>query len=183
MSAEDSTPPIVSETVAELLSTVRDLQRDEDQRGSSLNARGSGLTGFVGLILSIAAAAVAATGTSAGAGLHHGVRVLTGTLVAAALVILAIAVVVVVARVLSPTQGWSIAMNELERYPTWEFISQETVMVQGRLMRGFLAALERDRARNAMKAKWLRRSYWLVCVGLGLVASAGVASTLDRYVV
>jgi hypothetical protein len=43
-------------------------------------------------------------------------------------------------------------------------------MVQGRLMRGFLAALERDRARNAMKAKWLRRSYWLVCVGLGLVS-------------
>jgi hypothetical protein len=95
---------------------------------------------------------------------------LTGTLVAAALVVLAIAVVVVVARVLSPTQGWSIAINELERYPTWEFISQETVMVQGRLMRGFLAALERDRARNAMKAKWLRRSYWLVCVGLGLVS-------------
>jgi hypothetical protein len=73
-------------------------------------------------------------------------------------------------------------MNEAERYPTWEFISQESVMVQGRLMRGFLAAVARDRERNAMKAKWLRRSYWLVCLGLGLVASAGIAATIDRYV-
>jgi hypothetical protein len=56
-------------------------------------------------------------------------------------------------------------------------------MIQGHVMRGLVDALERDRERNAMKAKWLARSYWLVCLGLALVASAGIISTLDRYVI
>jgi hypothetical protein len=175
-------PVIVAETVTELLSTVRGLLKDEGDTEASLNARASGLTGFVGLILSLAAAAGATTGKDAGLGLHHGVRVLTGILVAGALVALAAAVVLVVARVLLPKQTVVIAANEATEYPTWEFISQEHVMIQGRLMRGFLASLERDRERNALKAKWLSRSYVLVCTGLLLVACAGVAGTLDRYV-
>jgi hypothetical protein len=183
MSAEQEAPKIDPETVAELLSTVRGLQQDESERASSLNTRASGLTGFVGLILSIAAAAVAATGKGAGAGLHHDVRVLTGTLVVGALFVLALTIVVVVAKVLVPTPGWSLGMSEVRQYPNWEFITQDRVMIQGHGMRGLVDALERDRERNAMKAKWLARSYWLVCLGLALVASAGIISTLDRYVI
>jgi hypothetical protein len=182
MSPEQEAPKIDPETVAELLSTVRDLQRDESERASSLNTRASGLTGFVGLILSIAAAAVAATGKSAGVGLDHWARVFTGLFVAIALVLLVLAIVVVVAKVLVPTPGWSLAIGEVQRYPTWDFIAQECVMIQGRVMQGFVVALRRDRARNAAKATWLARSYWLVCVGLALVGSAGVLSTIDRYV-
>jgi hypothetical protein len=174
--------PVIEETVTELLSTVRGLLKDEGDREASLNARASGLTGFVGLILSLAAAAGAATGKDAGVGLHHGVRVLTGALVAGALVVLAAAVVLVVVKVLLPKQSSVIATTEATRYPTWEFISQEHVMVQGRLMRGFVGSLEHDRERNALKAEWLSRSYVLVCTGLVLVACAGVAGTLDRYV-
>lgn len=174
--------PIIEATVTELLSTVQGLLKDEEDRATSLNARASGLTGFVGIILSLAAAAGAATGKDAGAGLHHGVRVLTGVLVASALVMLALAVVLVVARVLLPTPSFTIATDEATRYPTWEFISQEHVMIQGRLMRGSVITLTRDRERNALKAKWLRRSSVLVCTGLLFVASAGVAGTLDRYV-
>jgi hypothetical protein len=179
---ESEKPNINRETVAELLATVRALQKDEGERASSLNARASGLTGFVGLILSIAAAAVAATGDSAEAGLNREVRILTGSFVVAALVLLVLAIVVVVARVLVPTPGWSIAVAEVKRYPTWEFIAEDPVMIRGRLLKGSAEALDRDRARNAMKAKWLGRSYWLVCIGLAFVAMAGIVSTLDRYV-
>jgi hypothetical protein len=171
------------ETVAELLTTVRWLQSDERERASGLNTRASGLTGFVGLILSIAAAAVAATGKGAGAGLHHDVRVVTGALVVAALFVLALTIVVVVAKVLVPTPGWSLAISEVRRFPNWEFIAQDRVKVQGHVMRGLVLALDGDRERNAVKAKWLARSYWLVCLGLALVASAGIISTLDRYVI
>jgi hypothetical protein len=175
-------PEIIEETVTELLSTVRGLLEKEGDREASLNTRASGLTGFVGLILSLAAAAGAATGKDAGAGLHHGVRVLSGILVAIALVALAAAVVLVVAKVLLPKQTVVIATKEATRYANPEFISQARVMIQGRLMRGFLVSLELDRKRNDLKAKWLSRSYVLVCTGLLLVACAGVAGTLDRYV-
>jgi len=177
-----STPEINEATVSELLSTVRGLLKDEGDREASLNTRASGLTGFVGLILSLAAAAGAGLGKDAGAGLDHGVRVLSGILVAGALVTLAAAVVLVVAKVLLPKRGVVIATSEAVRYPTWEFISQEHVMIQGRLMSGLLNSLEVDRRRNALKAMWLSRTYTLVCIGLLLVASAGVAGTLDRYV-
>jgi hypothetical protein len=175
-------PQIIEATVMELLSTVRGLLKDEGDREASLNTRASALTGFVGLILSLAAAAGAGIGKDAGAGLHHGVRVLNGVLVAGALVALAAAVVCVVAKVLLPKRSVVIATSEAARFPNWEFISEDQVMIQGRLMRGFLESLELDRERNALKAKWLSRSYILVCTGLLLVAGAGLAGTLDRYV-
>jgi hypothetical protein len=96
--------------------------------------------------------------------------------------VLAVAVVLVVAKVLPPKPTFAIATDEATQYPTWEFIAREHVMVQGHLMNGLVISLARDRERNASKAKWLRRTYVLVCTGLLLVACAGVAGTLDRYV-
>jgi hypothetical protein len=173
---------IVDGTVEELLKAVQGLLKDESDRATSLNARASGLTGFIGIILSVAAAAVAALGADAGAGLHEWVRIGVGILIALALGTLVAAVIAVVAKVLLPTEGFTIATSEVEAYPTWDFISRERVMVQGHLMRGYVKALERDRARHASKATWLGRGYKLVCVGLVLVAIAGTAATLDRYV-
>jgi hypothetical protein len=179
----DLSKPIEEETVSELLSAIRGLLSDEEARAASLNGRAAGLTGFVGIILSLAAAAGASVGKSAGAGLHHGVQVLTGLLVAGALVVLALAVVFVVAKVLLPTPGITIATAEIKRYPYMEFVTRERVSVLGHLMNGSVLSLESERERNASKAKWLRRSYVLVCAGLLLVAFAGIAGTLDRYVV
>lgn len=184
--SETATTPIqgwnvVNDTVDELLTVVREFLKDEEQRAASLNARGSGLTGFVGVILSIAAA-VGAVGGGSGSTLHHTTRVVVGILVAVALVLLIAAVIAVVVNVLRPTEGFTVHMDEINRYPTFGYISRERVSIQGDLMKGYITALVRDRERNDSKAKWLGRSYALVCVGLLLVALAGTAATLDRYV-
>jgi len=49
-------------------------------------------------------------------------------------------------------------------------------------MRGYIKALGRERERNLGKAKWLRRGYLVVLLGLCLVALAATVATLDRYV-
>jgi hypothetical protein len=174
--------PINESAVEELLGAVRGMLSEESDRANSLNSRAAGLTGFVGVILSIAAATGAALGKSTGTGLHHGVRVLVGWLVASALVALVVAVIAVVAKVLLPTDGVTIKTDEVKKFPRWDFIEQKPVMVQGYLMRGYIRTLERDRERHASKAKWLGRSYKIVCLGLVLVAMAGTAATIDRYV-
>jgi uncharacterized membrane protein len=169
-------------TVTVLLGAVRDMLKDESARAASLNGRAAGLTGFVGIILSIAAATGAAVGKGATTGLHHGVRVLVGVLVGLALLALVSAVVAVVSKVLLPSDGYAITVSEVKTFPTWEFIRQEPVMVEGYLLKGAITSLVRDRDRHAGKAKWLGRSYKMVCLGLILVAIAGTAATLDRYV-
>jgi hypothetical protein len=173
---------IVPESVEELRNAVRDLVKDEDARAQSLNTRASGLTGFVGLILSVAAAAGAIGGGGTTAGLHHWPRVVVGVSVAAALLALIAAVFVAVVKVLLPSPGITISMEEVERYPLPESVSQDKVMIQGRLMWGFVDALRRERRRNESKAHWLKLSYIAVCVGLGFVSLAGTTAIVDRYV-
>jgi hypothetical protein len=170
------------ETVAELRDAVRDLLGQEDARSQSLNVRGSGLTGFVGVILSVAAAAGAVGISGQQDKLHSCVALAVGLLVASALVALAASVVFVVVKVLIPSPGITIATEEIERYPYPEFITQSPAMIQGYLMRGLIDALNRERERNEEKARWLKTSYLLVCLGLVLVAAAGASSTIDRYV-
>ena len=173
---------IVPESVEELRNAVRDLVKDEDARAQSLNARASGLTGFVGLILSVAATAGAVGGRGTTNGLHHWSRVVVGVSVAAALLALVVAVFVAVVKVLLPRPGIAISMEEVERYPLPESVSQDKVVIQGQLMWGFVDTLKRERQLNESKARWLKLSYVVVCVGLGLVSVAGTTAIVDRYV-
>lgn len=173
---------IVDATVEELLSAVRGLLEDESDRATSLNSRASALTGFIGVILSIAVATGVALGRDSGAALHHWVRVTIGILIVLALALLLGAVIAVVAKVLIPTEGFTIARSEVTRYPNWEFVSRDHVMIQGHLMKAYVKALERDRERHASKAMWLGRGYKLVCAALILLTLAGAAATIDRYV-
>lgn len=173
---------IVPESVEELRNAVRDLLKDEDARAQSFNARALGLTGFVGLILSVAAAAGAVGGRGTTDGLHHWPRVVVGVSVAAALLALVVAVFVAVVKVLLPRPGIAISMEEVERYPLRESVSQDKVMIQGRLMWGFVDALKRERQLNESKARWLKLSYVVVCVGLGLVSVAGTTAIVGGYV-
>ena len=179
---KDQGANIVPESVEELRNAVRDLVKDEDARAQSLNGRASGLTGFVGLILSVAAAAGAVGGRGTAAGLHHWPRIVVGVSVAAALLALVAAVFASVVKVLLPSPGVTISIKEVERYPFPEFISQDKVMIQGRLMWGFVDALKRERERNESKARWLKLSYIVVCIGLGFVSLAGATAIVDRYV-
>jgi MFS family permease len=174
---------IVDETVAELLSAVRDLVKEENDRANSLNGRASALTGFVGVILSIAAAGGAAVGGSATKTLDHWASLVVGALVFLALLLLVAAVVAVVWKVLLPTPGFTIKTAEVKGWPAPPFIGESLVMTQGYLLRGYVKTLERDRKRHASKATWLGRSYKLVCAGIIVVALAGMTASLDRYVI
>jgi hypothetical protein len=173
---------IVPESVEELRNAVRDLLKDEDARAESLNGRASGLTGFVGLILSVAAAAGAVGGTGTTSGLHHWSRIVVGGSVAAALLALVTAVFVSVVKVLLPNPGTTISTREVERYPLPQSVCEAKIMIQGRLMRGFVEALRREREQNDTKERWLKLSYIVVCVGLGLVSLAGTTAIVDGYV-
>lgn len=180
----ETTPPlIVDETVAELLSAVQALVKEESDRANSLNGRASGLTGFVGVILSIAAAAGAAIGGSTTQNLDHWARIVVGVLVVLALLALVAAVVAVVWKVLLPTQGFTIKTSEVKGWPAPPFIGEPLVMTQGYLLRGYVKTLERDRERHAAKAKWLGRSYKFLCAGIVIVALAAMTASLDRYVI
>src|SRR5438105_12266235 len=150
---KDQGANIVPESVEELRNAVRDLVKDEDARAQSLNGRASGLTGFVGLILSVAAAAGAVGGRGTAAGLHHWPRIVVGVSVAAALLALVAAVFASVVKVLLPSPGVTISIKEVERYPFPEFISQDKVMIQGRLMWGFVDALKRERQPTESKPR------------------------------
>lgn len=173
---------IVPATVAELRDGLRGLLDDEDARANSLNARGSALTGFVGVVLSVAAATVVSVGSGGATELRHGVKVGVGVVVAVAFVALLLALVCLVVWVLLPRPGKTIGTDDTDQWGTWHYVSQETVKITGYLLNGYSKALRTERVKNGRKAKWLRRSYVLVLVGLGLIALAGAAATLDRYV-
>lgn len=133
------------------------------------------------MILSVAAAAGAIGGPDhPGADRHLAIS--AAVAVALALLALLGAVVVVVARVVLPSPGVRIATSEVEHYPTFAFVSQPRVMIQGRLLRLYVEALARERERNEEKARWLRVGYLAAALGVGLVAVAGAAVTIDRHI-
>jgi FtsH-binding integral membrane protein len=172
-----SSPQINRETVKSLLENVRELLKDEESRASSLTARGSGVIGFAGIILSLTAAVAARTGHS----LHGTVRDVVTATSATAFVFLALSIVVAVRGVLLPTSSSTIAMTDIEKYPTWAVIVQEPVMVEGEIMRGLIRALARERFQNQHKARWLRGAYTLLALGLGAVTAVGVTLAVTGH--
>lgn len=173
MAAEPPTPR--EDTVDALLETVRELLRAEDARATSLTSRGSGLAGFLGLIISLSAT-VGQRAVSASLG--AGWKAATIGLFALALIVLIAAVIVVVLRVLLPKSYRNLAMSEVSRYPLPEFVYADKVMVQGRTMRGQIDALATERDRNDAKARGLRCAYVLLIVGLGLAAADAIILAL-----
>ncbi len=164
------------ETVHALLETVRELLRAEETRATSLNTRGSGLAGFIGIIVSL-------SGTVGrdvlAAGLAMEARIVAVALFVAALGVLITSVIVVVLRVLAPQSYRNIAMAEVSRYALPEFVNQDKVMVEGRTMRGLIDALASERDRNDRKARALRCAYILLVVGLFLIAGDAVILARD----
>jgi hypothetical protein len=118
---------INDQTVSVLLDSVRSLLSEEEDRANSLSVRAGGITGFAGIILTL-------TGVAAKSGhtLEGSLRGAVAAMSVGALVFLALAVVVAVFGVLVPSSAVSISTAELERFPTWAFITQPPAMVQGK---------------------------------------------------
>lgn len=172
---------IASETLPELRDTLRELLKAEDGRADSFHARGSALTGFVGIVLSVATAAGLAFGQ--GPSLHWAVsKVAVAVLMASGLLTLFLVVVVVVVKVLRPEPGETIGIRDTDEYNEPKFTSLQPRQFHRYLIDAYGQGLKSERERNNGKAMWLTRSYYLVTVGLACLALAGVTATLDRYV-
>jgi hypothetical protein len=165
------------ETVEVLLQTVKDFLADEDSRAQSLNARATGLAGFVGLIVSLAAV----VGRADSAEFSRRLQLTLGVLLIAALVLLLGAVLTAVLFVLLPKGYQVIASEEVDQYPTYRFVSEDTVMAQGRLMTGLVKTLAIERQRNSVKATALKLSYFLVGLGITCIAAGGLILAVHEF--
>jgi len=142
----------------------------EDDREQSFNTRAGALAGFNGLTVSVSGALGANVFRPDLATPWKWTAV---SLLAATLVALVSSVFFVVFGVLMPRESVGFSLTEVERYPTWAFISQERVQMQGRILHGLIEMLVRDRARNTRKASHLRRGYLALGVAVVLLAALG----------
>jgi hypothetical protein len=164
------------DTVDALLDAVRAFLAEEDGREQSFNTRAGGLAGFVGIIVTLATAAGRIALDQDPSCLA---TVLGATAFAVAMGGLVVSLVIAVTKVLVPQEGAAIAMETIENYPNWMYVSQEKVMVQGELLQGLISALAKDRQRNSSKAKWLRRAYKALLVGIAALAAFGAILAID----
>jgi hypothetical protein len=166
---------INEDTVEALLDEVHDLLEAEDKRAQSLNARGSGLAAFVGLIVSL----VGLVGRAPTTDLTQWVRLTLVILLLAAVVLLLSSFGAVLA-VLLPSTGLTMRFEEVKKYPTWQYITQEKVLAHGRRMRGLIKSLARERDRNESKARWLKIGYLLLGAGLLCIGASGLILVIDQ---
>ena len=172
------------ETLRTLRDAARELLSDEDRRSDSLTARGTALTGFVGVVLSLSAAVVGTLGLATSeARLDRWATAVVGGLLTSALVSLMAAVGIVVWTVIRPFPGTTISLGDTERWTQPEFTQLEAVVVYAYLTNGYRQALRSERHRNNRKARWLTRAYLIVSLGLAFVAVSAALAIVDRYVI
>ncbi len=159
---------IESGTVELLLDTVRGLLTAENDRSESFNARGSGVAGFAGIVVSVSAA----TGpTILGDKSAGAARWAAAVLLALGLTALLVAVGIVVFRVLWPRGFTTLAMSEIRRYPSWESVTRPPVMVQGSLLAAYVEMLAVERDLADAKSRALRVAYGALAVGIASIGA------------
>jgi hypothetical protein len=147
---------------------VREFQNAEDAKEQSFNSRAAGLTGFVGIVVTLASGAGK---LAIDEGIDGFAAIAAGAAFTLALVGLALAIGIAVVKVLIPPESSAIGITTIQRYPTWQYISKEQVMVRGEIMKGLIKAVALDRQRNSDKAKWLKRAYRSFLFGAFFLAS------------
>jgi hypothetical protein len=154
------------ETVQVLLDGVQRMLDDEDRRGESLNSRGAAIAGFLGVVIAVAGTVL----RTSGGGFH----VAAAVLVALALLALLVAFGVIGWGVLLPGSAKAISIEDVQKFPTWGFVTRDPVMVRGYLLQGAVGTLKRDRDRNNRKARSLRWGYLGMAAGFLFVTAAGI---------
>lgn len=174
----DETPSGINQsTVETLFEDVREHLKFEDAREQSINTRAGGLAGFVGIVVAIT------TGLGKLAldlDPSRLAAVLAGFAFGVTMLALMAALGIAIVKVLLPQESSAISMKRIESYPTWAYISRDQVMAQGEIMRGWINALARDRQRNSLKAKWLRRAYIAFLVGMARLVLLAVILGVDE---
>jgi len=158
------------ETVDSLLEGVQYLITAEESRAESLNGRATGITGFVALVVT-AAAALSRVPSGHIGGTTRAIAIATFLIAVAAFLA---AISTTIFEVLVPSPGLTLADEELDRFPTYEWITRRPVEVHGHLMKAGIATLKSERERNDRKARWLKRAYVSVLVGVVCLAGDGL---------
>jgi hypothetical protein len=152
-------------TVRVLAESAHELLEAESTRGESFNVRASGLAAFIGLVLPLGA--LVADRVSGLDGSPREVAIVVGVL---GLIAFIGAVVLVVLGVLLPNPGITVSLDEIERYPSYEFVEEDALIAEGRVLRGRVEMLVSERLRNDQKGIWLRNAYLAFLVGVVAVA-------------
>jgi hypothetical protein len=159
-----------TEKIGVLLETVRSLLAEENEREQSLNTRGIGFAGFVAIVLSLTTTLGHTTLSSDWGTPWKSIAV---GLYALALLALLASVILVVHTVLRPRKASSLAIGEVQRYPTADYLEQSRLEIEGSIMRGLIDTLGTARELGQRKARGLRRGCELLLVGLSCIATLG----------
>jgi len=157
---------IREDTVESELDTMQKLSESEESRGQSFNQRAAWLLGFAGVILTLTVGqARQVTTTDLGA---------LGEPFSAALLAIAAALLLWASKlaidVLKPRDVWHIGREEVERYVTQAFVSEEKPLVQGRTMKGLIRQFSEERAANNDKSRIFEKACLRLLWSFGFLA-------------
>ena len=173
MAADDDRDPLAgvnAETVDALLRAVQRFEDAEERRGESLNARASGVSGFVGLIIAVSVTLANFQTAPVQGHARHAIL----ALLLAAVVAFLVAMWMVIFTVLRPAPAFVIHEDEVAKYPTYPWIRKRPVEVQGYLVRAGAKVLRKERDRNKSKAAWLNRAYTALLIGVVCLSVGGL---------
>jgi hypothetical protein len=175
MPSRERAEGVQAETVGAMLDVLWRLLDEERQRDQSSITRAIGVAGFAGVVLSLSNTVAR---PALRAPLEPWADVLTLVLFISAIVLLAAAVAVALFGVLQPRASIALGSAEIASFDKPTFVFADVAMAQGRVMRGLISALLRQRARNNKKARALRWSYRLLAGGLVTIALLGLTLAL-----
>jgi len=158
-----------------MLDVLWRLLDEERQRDQSSIARAVGVVGFAGLVLSLSNTVAR---PALRAPLAEWADILTFVLFVGATLLLAAAIAVALFGVLQPRASIALGSAEIASFDKPTFVFADVAMAQGRVMRGLVSALLRQRARNSKKARALRWSYGLLAGGFVAIALLGFTLAL-----
>ena len=174
---ESHAPAVVpnDETVGQLLDVVRQLAAAENARTVAFDTKSTWLGGFAGTILALTTGIGRdAFALPLGPGL---LDALIALYVAGALLLTVAASAAL--SVLLPKSFFTIATSEVERYAFQPFVTMDKVMAQGRVMRGLIESVKRERLVNSRKAQRTRIA--LIALAAGLACVLGQALILALH--
>jgi hypothetical protein len=128
MAADDRDPlaGVNAETVDALLRAVQRFEDAEERRGESLNARASGVSGFVGLIISVSVTLANFQAAPVQGRAGHA----TMALLLAAVIAFLVGMWMVIFKVLRPAPAFVIHEEEVAKYPTYPWVGKRPVEVR-----------------------------------------------------
>jgi hypothetical protein len=183
--------PAASRSIDELVSLVQRVLQAENDRETSLNSRGAAITAVAGIIVSLSGVIAdlvlgSTSPNQANRALTGGEKSVAVCIFIAALALLIVAIAIAVLGVLRPGRGKTTRVflgDALVRMLVADinlsFVRAHPTRLKLLYVDRVLRALPHWHFRNRRKARWLRRAYVILGLGITLIA-ASVAFAVSR---